>query len=256
MGPLHRCEPSDTEPQRALSEQHVRNWLRRIYKNCLQVLPCGEQLVWYILSKRYAVDLAAHMITGTVLVQQGDDLDQVWREGLADVAATSTLRLKPGLSSGGYGHKVVTTQGQFKAFCASTFRRVPSGVVICQPELEHFSELRFLVTGTKLFRSVHLDRQYVACLALVKPAKRKRPQSILEQLYLNAEQMLQEVLVLFGRLGFSPPEVWRIDLVSLDELWYLNEIEVIGGTFDFDMYEFHQAAADAIRASILRCTQA
>ncbi len=91
--------------------------------------------------------------------------------------------------------------------------RVPTGLIIIQPNLRGFREFKFAVYGTTMCPRQKKDNEDAYNFA--------------------REKLLPCILMFFLKHNYKVPIVWRLDLTAYANQFYLNEIEIVGARYKF-----------------------
>ena len=240
-----------SDSKHKLEEEEWVNWVGKLFTPKRNVLLHTREIIRYTTLKSYVADMRSMCIPGTVVFTRTNRPDwnrlyKTIRQG--EHGKLRTVYLKRSMRSTGRGHCRTRTwasrggghqkNASASVYIESTIDSSPSAVVIGQPYITPFTEYRFPIVDHALSREV------LRCY----PKKIRR----------MAHDMFHRLMkIMDSSVDFSPPKLWRMDLVWYDGCLFLNEIESIGAENKYGpSHDLTQFALDAYVDTIENADQA
>ena len=202
------------EAVKDITEKYCVEWFQSMRTACRSLEPLSGPAYLCFSMKTYAVELAHFFLPGSRVAQQmGYRLSETAFQAMAKLSSNGKVRLKPSLRHSKHGQKMTGVYKSASQFCGTTWKNSPNAVVICQPNISPFIEVKFACFGSELCPFID-------------------PESLFFQKYRKRiHQLFGAVLVFLQKKFGHVPPLWRLDLVLHEEELYLNEIESPGALY-------------------------
>ena len=222
------------ETDKNITEDAVVEWYKSVYNLCNVVEPLCRTGGMYFGMKWYAVDFVGLMMPGTVVLSSQSFTEFTEDTFLRTTALSSCGRvhLKPSLRHTGNGHRRTGKFASVGKFCREVWSWSTNAVIVCQPHISPFRELKFICIGRNF--QPFFDEE-----GDVFRNHSGQIRAIFRRVLIGLQQKLSQI-----------PPLWRMDLVIHNGTVYLNEIECTGAYYRMvagnKIVDFNNLAAQSV----------